>query len=244
MVQGWQSRVISTSQFDLQAFTNNQPMVDGVLNVYIEGDGYAWINGQFPSEDPTPRTPVSLQLAMEQPGGAVAYLGRPCQYLGAGTDMRCHKKIWTDARFSEIVVAASNEAIDQLKSSQGAKRIRLVGYSGGAAIALLVAARRQDVSQIITVAGNLDPQTWAATLKLQPLAGSLDTRAVIKQTSSIPQVDFVGDVDRVVPAALTENFVAEYPLGAQPRMIHKSDFGHSCCWAEHWQQLWTQATTQ
>lgn len=244
VAQGWQSQVIRTPQFDLQAITNNEPAVSGVLNVYIEGDGYAWVDGQFPSDDPTPHTPQGLQLAMAQPGGAVAYLGRPCQYIGAGADTRCHKKVWTDARFSAAVVSASNAAIDQLKAQQKARLVRLVGYSGGAAVALLVAAQRNDITQIITVAGNLDPQAWAKEMKLQPLTGSLDTRTTIKETSRIPQVDFVGDKDRVVPAALTEKFAAQYPIGAQPRIIHKSDFGHACCWAEHWPQLWTQATTQ
>lgn len=244
VAQGWQSQVIRTPQFDLQAFINNQPASDGVLNVYIEGDGYAWVGGQFPSDDPTPRTPLGLQLAMAQPGGAVAYLGRPCQYLGAQTDRRCDKKVWTDARFSEAVVVASNTAIDQLKSQQKTSQVRLVGYSGGAAVALLAAARRQDVIQIVTVAGNLDPQSWAKAMKLQPLTGSLDTASVIAATAQIPQVDFVGDKDRVVPSSLAESFVTQYPAGRAPRIIHKSDFGHACCWAEHWPQLWTQATTQ
>lgn len=244
VAQGWQSQVIRTPQFDLQAFTNNQPTVEGVLNVYIEGDGYAWVDGQFPSDDPTPYTPLGLKLAMAQPAGAVAYLGRPCQYIGTTTDARCNKGVWTDARFSEAVVAATNTAIDQLKAHQKVNQIRLVGYSGGAAVALLVAAQRQDVKQIITVAGNLDPHAWAQEKKLQPLAGSLDTRTTIKETSSIPQVDFVGDKDRVVPAAMMEKFASRYPPGAQPRIIHQSDFGHACCWAEHWPQLWTQATTQ
>jgi dienelactone hydrolase len=244
VAQGWQSQVIRTPQFDLQAFTNNQPAVNGVLNVYIEGDGYAWVDGQFPSDDPTPHKPLGLQLAMAQPEGAVAYLGRPCQYIGAETDARCHKKVWTDARFSQAVVAATNTAIDQLKAQQKAGQVRLVGYSGGAAVTLLVAAQRNDIKQIITVAGNLDPHTWAKQLKLQPLNGSLDTATIIQRTSKISQVDFVGGKDKVVPAALTVTFAQSYPTNQQPRIINEPGFGHVCCWAEHWPQLWTQATTQ
>jgi dienelactone hydrolase len=244
VVQGWQSQVIRTPQFDLQVFTNNQPAVNSVLNVYIEGDGYAWIDGQFPSDDPTPHTPLALQLAMAQLGGAVAYLGRPCQYIGAETDARCNKKVWTDARFSETVVAASNTAIDQLKAQQKARQVRLVGYSGGAAVALLVAAQRNDITQIITVAGNLDPHTWAKQLKLQPLTGSLDTATIIPSISQIPQVAFVGGKDRVVPADLIVKFAQHYPPNQQPRIINEPGFGHVCCWAEHWPQLWMQATTQ
>lgn len=238
---GWQSQVIRTPQFDLQAFTNNMTAIDGVLNIYIEGDGYAWVDGQFPSDDPTPHVPLALQLAMAQPDGAIAYLGRPCQYLGAQTDRRCNKNLWTDARFSEDVVTASDAAIDQLKQSQRGKQIRLIGYSGGAAVALLVAARRQDVIQIITVAGNLDPHAWAHQLALKPLVGSLDTLVVIQKISHIPQVYFVGRKDRVLPVVLTENFAARYPADNQPRIIYKSDFGHACCWAEQWPMLWAQS---
>lgn len=242
--QGWHGQVIRTPQFDLQAFTNNQAAADGVLNVYIEGDGYAWVDGQFPSDDPTPHTPLGLKLAMAQPGGAVAYLGRPCQYIGTETDARCNKKVWTDARFSEGVVDATGAAISVLMQRQGARKIRLIGYSGGAAIALLIAAHRQDIAQIISVAGNLDPQSWAKEMKLQPLTGSLDTVSVINKTSHIPQIDFVGGKDQVVPSAFAENFVAKYPVDQQPRIIYKPEFSHGCCWVEQWPQLWIQATTQ
>lgn len=238
---GWQSRMIRTSTFDLQTFDNRQPARGGNLTVYIEGDGYAWVDGQFPSDDPTPHTPVALQLAMAQPGeGAVAYIGRPCQYTGAKTDPRCTKQVWTDARFSAEAVGATNQAFDQLKAQTEAKQLQLVGYSGGAAIALLVAAQRKDITRIITIAGNLDPQAWASHMKLSPLQGSLDTRKVIHATSRIPQVDFVGGKDRVVPPILTEKFVKLYPLNHHPRIITMPDNGHVCCWVEQWPQLWQQ----
>lgn len=241
---GWHSQILRTPAFDLQALDNRQPARDGVLTVYIEGDGYAWVGGQFPSDDPTPQTPVALQLAMVQPGkGAVVYLARPCQYTGAQTDARCNKTVWTDARFSPAAVSATNQALDQLKAKASAKQLQLVGYSGGAAIALLVAAERKDVKRIVTVAGNLDPHAWATAMKLRPLNDSLDTRSVIPATSSIPQVDFVGGKDRVVSPAITETFASLYPAGQQPRIIQMPENGHVCCWADQWPQLWQQAIT-
>lgn len=241
---GWQTQTLKTELFDLRAYSNNLQPVDSQLTVYIEGDGYAWVDGQFASDDPTPITPVALQLALKQPDGAVAYLARPCQYLGANSNTACTKTTWTDARFSQQVVQATNEALDQLKAQSGAKQLTLVGYSGGAAVALLAAAKSQDVQRIITVAGNLDPHAWVQQLRLQPLTGSLNPVEVIEATSHIPQVDFVGGKDKVVPPALTENFVKRYPVGHQPRIINELDFGHVCCWAEQWPQLWLQATTQ
>lgn len=237
---GWKSQIIRTGFFDLQAYSNRQPLSEGVLTVYIEGDGYAWVDGRFPSDDPTPVQAVGLQLAMSQPSGAVAYLGRPCQYLGADTDSRCNKKVWTDARFSAAAVKATNESLDKVKSQKSARQLVLVGYSGGAAIALLAAAERNDVTRIITVAGNLDPHGWAQEMRLQPLTGSLDTVAVITKTAHIPQVDFVGGKDRVVPPRVAEAFVQRYPASQRPRVITVPDNGHVCCWSEQWPKLWQQ----
>lgn len=242
---GWRSQVIHTPQFDLQSFADGRAANGNPMTIYLEGDGYAWVDGQFPSDDPTPHTPLALQLAMAQPGqGAVAYLGRPCQYLGARTDARCNKTVWTDARFSEDVVRSMDVAIGQLKQQSGAKQITLVGYSGGAAIALLVAARRQDVVRIITVAGNLDPQAWATQMHLRPLNSSLDTAAVVKQTAAIPQVNFVGGKDRVVPPMPAEVFAHKYPVGQQARIINVPDNTHSCCWVQQWPTLWQKAQSK
>lgn len=236
---GWQSQVIVTPTFDLQSFRNGYQASDGVLTIYLEGDGYAWVDGQFPSDDPTPHKPIAMQLAMAQPGQtAVAYLGRPCQYTDAQADVRCRKTVWTDARFGEAVIQSVDAAINQLKSQTGARQITLVGYSGGGAVALLVSARRDDVSRIITVAGNMDPQSWTIHMRLRPLYGSLDTATVIEQTAAIPQIYFVGEKDKVVPPLLTEAFVMRYPDAKKPKIIKISGNGHDCCWVDQWPSLW------
>ena len=238
---GWQVQTIKAGQFELRAITNQVGSVDGVLTVYIEGDGYAWVNGQFPSEDPTPITPVAFELAKQQPSGAVAYLGRPCQYVGASANAACTKAVWSNERFSEAVVASTNTALDQLKAQSKTSKLRLVGYSGGAAVALLVAARRNDVVRLVTVAGNLDPDAWATQLKLQPLNGSLNPVDVISANQHIPQVDFVGGKDRVIPPQIAADFVQRYPTEHRPTLINIPDNGHVCCWAEQWPVLWQQA---
>lgn len=238
---GWQVQTIKAGQFELRAIINEVKPVDGVLTVYIEGDGYAWVNGQFPSEDPTPITPVAFELAKQQPSGAVAYLGRPCQYVGASANAACTKAVWSNERFSEAVVASTNTALDQLKAQSKTSKLRLVGYSGGAAVALLVAARRTDVSKIVSVAGNLDPVAWANQLKLEPLSGSLDPVNVILANQHIPQVDFVGGKDRVIPLQIAADFVQRYPTEHRPTLINIPDNGHVCCWAEQWPILSAQA---
>ena len=51
-----------------------------------------------------------------------------------------------------------NEAIDFLIKKYQAGKIELVGYSGGGAVALLLAVRRHDIVSVRTVAGNLNPE--------------------------------------------------------------------------------------
>jgi len=249
--KGWVSQIIPTPQFDLQVFVNRLPIVNrqtnesrsdflplDLLTVYVEGDGYAWVHGQYASDDPTPYMAIGLQLAFAQPEGTVAYIARPCQYLGVQNNPACTKKIWTDARFSEPVVESINLALTHLKSQYKAKNIELIGYSGGAAITLLLAARRNDVVRIITISGNIDPQAWVKSLHLKDLDGSLKTVNVIPKIFRIPQLNFVGGKDNVMPQVIIENFAKRYPAGFQPRIIVIKDNGHVCCWAQEWATLW------
>jgi len=55
-------------------------------------------------------------------------------------------------RFAPEVINSFSRAIDTLKEKSGAKYVELVGYSGGGAIAVLVAAGRSDVVGVRTVA--------------------------------------------------------------------------------------------
>jgi poly(3-hydroxybutyrate) depolymerase len=237
---GWAAHIVITPQYDLQTFYSNLSSTRGVMTVYIEGDGHAWVGGRFPADDPTPFEPIGLKLAMAQPTGLAVYLGRPCQYVGAQSDARCDPTVWTDARFSLAAIAAMNQAINEIKQKFNAKNIRLVGFSGGAAIALWVAAKRQDVFQIMTVAGNLDPMAWAQALRLQPLMGSVDTRDTIAATAHIPQVNFVGGKDQIVPKFISEVFVAMYPKHQRPKIVNIINNTHTCCWVQQWPSLWSQ----
>ena len=99
--------------------------------------------------DPTPVNPLALQLALRDPSGAAVYLARPCQFVAAPDKRECARAYWTEQRFSPAVIAASLEAISQLKQRYGAQRLVLVGYSGGGAVASLVAAQRGDVAHRI-----------------------------------------------------------------------------------------------
>jgi pimeloyl-ACP methyl ester carboxylesterase len=228
---GFESIIINAPQFSLQAFIQPQIKVD-ILSIYIEGDGHAWRNSQTPSDDPTPINPIALKLALKDPRLGVAYLGRPCQYVGAQYSKNCDEMVWTDRRFSPEVVAASNFAIDQLKDRYHAKKVKLIGYSGGGAIALLVAANRTDVDRVITVAGNIDTRAWVSHHRLRPLLGSLNPADFAKQLVTIPQIHYVGGRDEVVPALVAKSYVAKFPQNQRPAIHMINDYAHVCCWVE------------
>lgn len=231
---GWIGERIPAGPFTLAAYRPRAPVAAPRLTVYIEGDGFAWVGAAQPSLDPTPRDPLALRLALAQPSGNAVYLARPCQFVDAEAS-HCDRRFWTGARFSAAAVAASDQAITALKREFGAGHVTLVGYSGGAAIALLVAARRGDVERVITVAGNVDPDAWTRYHHLAPLDDSqnpITYRAVLNR---LPQRHLAGAADSVVPPALIQAFAAGM---AQARVEVLPGYDHHCCWAEHWPQLW------
>jgi len=237
-VRGWRPLPIETSEFVLTAYAPLNYAANERLSVYIEGDGFAWISSEQPSPDPTPITPTALQLALAQPSGNAVYLGRPCQYGGAG-QAPCAKKYWTNYRFAPEVISASNQAIDELKKKFGANRLSLIGYSGGGAIAALVAARRNDVERLVTVAGNLDHRAWTSQHRITPLTGSLNPADFAARLEGIPQWHFVGGNDSNVPREVAESYARNFSKQNRPGIQVIPGYDHRCCWVEHWASLWT-----
>ena len=243
--KGWRSAVIATDHFDILTYGPSPGAAlgpEGTLTVYIEGDGFAWISGSQPSDDPTPREPVALQMALAQPQGEAAYLARPCQYtMGSSASARvCAQRYWTDERFAPQVIHAESQALDELKRRRGASRLILVGYSGGGAVAALLAARRTDVDALVTVAGNLDHRAWAGLHGARPLQGSLNPIDEAHKLVHLAQWHLAGAQDRVVPPQIARSFVER--LGAAPMAVLAVEpgFDHACCWAREWPRLWAQ----
>jgi len=233
---GWQSRRTAAGDFDLQAWFS--PLRQGKnVTVYIEGDGFAWVNSNRPSDNPTPRSPVALELALAQPRGNAAYLARPCQYLDASAQEICRQEFWTAGRFSEPVIRATNEALEVIKRHFGSETITLVGYSGGGAVAILVAARRDDVRQIITVAGNLDHVAWTALHGLAPLASSLNPADEWQRVQDIPQLHYVGSADQTIPAGIAEAYRLRFSDNRLVNIEVINGFDHQCCWSQHWASM-------
>jgi dienelactone hydrolase len=205
-----------------------------VLVVYIEGDGHAWINPWQPSTDPTPSDPIALRLAAADPARPLIYLARPCQYVAAPS---CRSPLWTSERLSPAVVETYQQVIDEARSSADSDSIGLVGYSGGGALATLIAERRRDVAWLITVAANLDLAEWVRLRDVEPLSGSLDPAANADAIERLPQIHFAGGIDPVVPPTVAKSFFARFSPSPAARLIVLPEFDHECCWVAAWPQL-------
>lgn len=233
---GWQRAVISAGAFDVLVGWRGGG--NGILTVYVEGDGLAYVSPYRRSEDPTPTDPVALRLALADPNGrSVAYLARPCQYVMADHPRGCESGVWTLRRFAPDSIDSMDRAIDALKTRVGASQVVLIGYSGGGAVATLLAARRADVAGLVTVAATLDVGYWTSRDKLTPLAGSLDPASVADTVATIPQVHFSGGRDRTVGGDVTRSFLKRLPPKAPAVQIDIPDFTHTCCWSDQWSSL-------
>ncbi len=204
------------------------------VTVYVESDGAPWRLPDEPPSDPTPLRPLVLRMAIADPSPAVAYLGRPCQYLGREELLQCEPVLWMGGRFRDEAVAAMSLAVDRLKRIYGATEVNLVGYSGGGAMAALIAARRSDVSCLVTVAAPLDTRAWTDAIGVSPLSLSLNPADDADRLRRVPQTHFRGGRDKVVPSATTRRFLDHAP-GAT--VIDKQSFDHRCCWDDEWKDL-------
>lgn len=232
--QGFLAGDVQSGELQLAAFVRGGS--GDRMDVYIEGDGAAWITPYHPPRDPTPVYPVSLALAGVDPVQKVVYLGRPCQYLNKVDLKRCDQAYWTGKRFSPEVIAIYDEALTRLKLMMGVGRIRLIGYSGGGVIATLLAGNRDDVDALITVAAPLSVSTWVAWHHASPLNGSLDPA---ESTGRLPEsVHYAGGRDSVVPVSIVAAFVNR--RGGRMEVV--SDFDHECCWVRDWDELLSRAS--
>ena len=180
----------------------------GVYKIYIEGDGYAFNAHGRATQDPTPRGTLVRELAFGDSSTNVIYLARPCQYIKSPI---CSKRHWTTARFAPEIINAEYEAIKQIV---GDNPVILIGFSGGAQVAGLIASAKPglNVKKIITIAGNLDHLAWTQYHNLPPLNESMNLESYRKQFAQIPQIHYVGSNDEVMSPALVREFVGNDDL--------------------------------
>jgi pimeloyl-ACP methyl ester carboxylesterase len=131
-----------------------------------------------------------------------------------------------------------DQAVGRFARDAQSTGIDLIGYSGGGAVAALIAARRQDVKSLRTVAGNLDPNGLNEYHEVSPLdERSLDPMAIAAKLAAIPQYHFTGTEDPVVPALIAENFSKRSGKSACIHILPVRGADHVNGWAEAWSRL-------
>ncbi|PPK54006.1 alpha/beta fold hydrolase [Marinobacter persicus] len=230
----WHRMTLDAGHFLLRAYGPEPVAEASTLTVYLEGDGLAWVTRSRPSTDPTPVRPMALQLALADADPKVVYLARPCQYV---TSSACGPEYWLEKRFSPEIIAATGAALDALKERYNAANLLLVGYSGGGAVATLLAAERDDVIGLVTVAGNLDHEFWTSFHEISPLSGSLNPTDRAMDLVNTPQWHFTGASDAIVPPEVANAYVRQLPDATLVNLITKPGYDHRCCWESSWPAL-------
>jgi pimeloyl-ACP methyl ester carboxylesterase len=228
---------IHTGQFALKTFHRGLDQKQDVLAVYIEGDGDAWKRKNVLTGDPTPGDPVALKLAARDSGPAVLYVARPCQYLVAPLLEECPSRYWSTHRYAEEVIDAIETAVNWGVNQTGAGSVVLYGYSGGGTVAALLAARRNDVIRLVTIAANLDHRAWTELHGVSPLEGSINAVDFAASIQYIPQLHLVGADDDIVPVTVVEAYRARAPDPSLIVIRSVPGFDHHCCWEEAWPKL-------
>lgn len=237
-------RTIEAGNFSLLAFERMHEKAEPVT-LYIEGDGTADRSSQTGETlDPTPINPVALHLATRDRSTNLAYLARPCQYKdrvhydhGDYEKEGCDEAFWKDARFSPEVITAYQSALDNIASRYSTTGFNLVGYDGGGAIAAILAASRDDVLSLRTVAGNLDHDVQSVYLGIPPLNDSLNAVDFADELKDVPQHHFIGGQDETVKPAVLHSYLQA--VGNSPcieyTMIQEAE--HARGWVDKWPEL-------
>lgn len=228
-VSGHQLVRLPSQPFVLLAALPERPIGES-LRVYIEGDGHAWIHADRPSLDPTPNNLLIAQLALEDPRPSV-YLARPCQFI---EEPKCAKRWWTSARYAPEVIGSLDTALDALKTRLGNRQFELIGYSGGATLALLLAERRTDITRLQTLAGNLNPNQWTQHQGLAPLSESPQPNLSSVQFFRIKQRHLAGASDQVIPAELIQQCAKQLSRQGCVEFHLLPDVGHQLGWINAW----------
>ncbi len=214
------------------------PKKSNVVRVYIEGDGRAWVRKSRMSTNPTPKNRLVHALMLKDKKTDIAYLGRPCHFQQNGL---CHPRVWTFDRYSEDTLNIMNNALSAIKKKQNYQAIELVGFSGGATIALLLASQRDDIASVRTIAGNLDPAYTNTLHKVTPMPSALNPADYIDTLKNIPQYHFVGADDPIVKPAIVNHYLSRFTDMYCIQFKILPGVTHHKGWVDHWEQLLSES---
>jgi len=209
------------------------------LHVYLDGDGTPWESNRRIASDPTARNPLILHL-MALDNAPSILLGRPC-YYGLNQSQNCSPLLWTSHRYALPLVDSLVEVLHNWVQDKRVQRVVLIGFSGGGALATLMASKIPAVKTLITLSANLDTAAWTKHHGYSELSESLNPVQQPQLPATISQVHFAAEKDTNVPVAIVRSFADQQP-SARFRSIKNYD--HTCCWTDQWPELLSEALNQ
>jgi hypothetical protein len=228
-----QKELFKSNSFDLLGVSSSLKTCKN-LNIYIEGDGLSWISKHRISSNPTPINPLALKLMLNDSNSCKLYLARPCQYIFSS---KCEKKYWTSHRFSEEIIDSYNQIITNIKQKYKISSFTLIGYSGGGAIATLLAQKREDVSLLVTIAGNINTKEWIKIHNISPLYASLNPADFTSNLQNIQQYHLIGGKDKIVPFEIFHSFYNKFNNKSKIKYKIFKDFTHLKGWVKNWNKI-------
>jgi len=200
------------------------------LYVFIEGDGLPWKTRSQISLNPDPVRPLALELMslMEYPS---VYISRPCYQI---RDARCHYQWWTEKRYSQRVVDSMIAVLH--KTSVDYDEVTLVGYSGGATLAVLMANSVHKVTRLVTLSGNMNHPEWTQWHAYSPLKGSLNA-SNYTLPERVSQYHYAAQNDKNILPEWIKTFSEKQK---KSRFILLENADHRCCWLNNWENIMRQ----
>ncbi len=234
---GMQAGIVEGDRFKHRTYSQQEPCAGGRLHVYLEGDGLAWLPGNRVSLDPTPPHSCLMPLMAMDTASAV-YLGRPC-YHGFANERGCHPSLWTQGRYGEQIIQSMVKALLGIMPERKCQAV-LIGYSGGGAMAMLIASRMSErIRGVVTLAGNLNVEDWTTRHGYAALDQSKDPAHLPPLPPSLFQIHVAGGKDDNIPATVIATEAARQK-GARYLLVPQ--LAHDCPEPKLWNGILTGIT--
>lgn len=229
-------KIYRTSYIDI--YSLNKIKNSEKVIVYIEGDGVSWVDRFTISSNPTPIDPFAFRMAKIDTNDNVIYLARPCQYI---QNSNCdNNEIWTISQYSEGILSSYRAIIDSLSAF---KEIHIVGYSGGAGVALyLGSSNNKKIKSIRTIAGNINNNELIELGNYTPPKDSVNFNTIEKNIKNISQIHYFGRNDKVIPKDLHLNFIKRNK-GNSCIKIKEVQATHNDGWSNFWKTNYNKLPT-
>jgi len=113
------------------------------------------------------------------------------------------------------------------------QKIVLIGFSGGGALAMLLAQRIPTVVAVVTLAANLDIDAWADLHGYTRLRASLNPVEAPPLPEKVVQLHYAGARDTRVPPELSRDALDR--IGG--KLILLPETSHVRGWERHWPMI-------